>query len=327
MKLSVVIVYYKVPQFLLQCLDAVFASRIGFDMEVWVVDNHSQDDAQQQVASLFPQVHWIANTQNLGFAKANNQALRQAKGQYTLLLNPDVIIDEDCLQAVCDFADAAPNMGAVGLRMIDRYGRFLPESKRGEMSLLHVFGKFSHLGRLFPHSRSLNGYYYPQLDAFQSGEVPVLPGAFMLINRRQLQDDGLLDERFFMYGEDVDLSYRIRRCGFKNYYYPYTIVHYKGESSPKRGIKFYRCFYGAMNLFYQKYETNVFKRCMVSMLTRIISTFSWGAHRTRQVSFAKPTLVVSRQNSSYADIIRTIEREGSTRQVAVYHPAYKITLL
>ncbi len=208
MQVSIVIVNYKVPHLLLQCLDAVHKAMQQMDAEVFVVDNHSEDGSQALVEKYFPDVKYIANSTNVGFAKANNQAIKMAKGKYVLLLNPDTIIAEDTLQNVCHFAQHAPAFGALGVRMIDRNGKFLPESKRNVPTLYSSFCKLFK----WPISPQ-KGYYCTTVLEQQVGEVPVLSGAFMLLNKEALGDVALLDERYFMYGEDIDLAYAITRAG------------------------------------------------------------------------------------------------------------------
>ena len=203
-ELSVVIVNYKVPYYLLQCLDAVKKASSLIRCEVIVVDNASDDNSQALVEKYFPTVVYVANEKNEGFAKANNKAIAMAKAPYVLLLNPDTIIAEDALQNVCHFAKNMPQFGALGVRMIDASGRFLPESKRSLPTVWNAICKFLHL----PLSGK-NSYYYTQLGDKQVGEVPILSGAFMLLHKAALGDVAYLDERYFMYGEDIDISYAI----------------------------------------------------------------------------------------------------------------------
>ncbi len=252
-KLSVIIVNYNVKYFLEQCLYALRSAAAGLEAEIFVVDNASSDGSTEYLRPLFPEVVFIENKDNPGFAKANNQAIRMARGEYILLLNPDTVIGEENLRTLCFFLDEHPQAGGVGVKMIDGHGGFLPESKRAFPTPWVSFCKISGLSKLFPRSRRLARYSLPFLDAGQAHEVDVLAGAYMLLRREALNKVGLLDEAFFMYGEDIDLSYRIVLGGYKNYYLPERILHYKGESTKQGDIKYIRAFYGAMLIFYKKY--------------------------------------------------------------------------
>lgn len=253
-KLTIVIVNYNVRYFLEQCLRSVRLAAAGMDHEVFVVDNASTDNSCQMVREAFPEVRLIANRSNVGFSRANNQALRQATGQYALLLNPDTIVREDTFARVVAFMDTHPDAGGLGVRMIDGAGRFLPESKRGLPTPMAAFYKIFGLSALFPRSRRFGQYHLSYLDPGQTHQVDVLSGAFMLLRKETLDKIGLLDEQFFMYGEDIDLSYRITLGGYKNYYYAgTTIVHYKGESTKKQSVDYVKVFYNAMQIFFEKH--------------------------------------------------------------------------
>ncbi len=271
MKLSVVIVSYNVRHFLEQALLSVRKAAARLPTEVWVVDNHSVDDSVAMVRHKFPEVHLIVNADNPGFAKANNQAIRQCQGEYILLLNPDTVVEEDTFEKCAQFMDAHPEAGALGVRMIDGSGKFLPESKRGFPSPWTAFCKTFGLSRIFPRSRWFNHYHLGYLDEHQIHEVEVLAGAFMWMRRSVLQEVGLLDEAFFMYGEDIDLSYRILRASYKNYYYPgTTIIHYKGESTKKGSLNYVRVFYQAMIIFARKHFRGRQAALLVTMLQSAI---------------------------------------------------------
>lgn len=257
MKLSIVIVNYNVCSFLEQCLRSVQRSEgldYRRDLEVWVVDNASVDDSMGMVKARFPWVRCIENKENVGFAKANNQAIAQASGNYVLLLNPDTVLEEHTLQICLDFMDAHPEAGGLGVRMLDGHGRFLPESKRGLPTPETAFYKMTGLVRLFPHSPRFARYYMGHLDENSTWEVEVLSGAFMMMPKRVLDEIGYLDETYFMYGEDIDLSYRITLGGYRNYYLPEArIIHYKGESTKKGSLNYVRLFYKAMEVFVNRY--------------------------------------------------------------------------
>ena len=212
MKLSVVIVNYNVKYYLEQCLCSLYRAIDNLSAEILVVDTASMDDSEAYITERFPNITYIYNKENLGFARANNQVIRESKGEYVLLLNPDTVLSEQTLEEAIPFMDAHPEAGAAGVKMITHDGRFLRESKRGYPTLAATFGKLSGLGRLFPHSKSLGGYYCTALDMNGVHQVEVLAGAFMLLRRSALDKTGLLDEDFFMYGEDIDLSCRIEEA-------------------------------------------------------------------------------------------------------------------
>jgi GT2 family glycosyltransferase len=271
MRLSVIIVNYNVRYFLEQTLLSVRKASRDPAVEVFVVDNNSVDDSVAMVRAKFPEVILIENRDNPGFSKANNQALRKAVGEYVLLLNPDTVVEEDTFEKCLEFMDAHPEAGALGVRMIDGSGKFLPESKRGFPSPFVAFSKAFGLSRLFPHSRLFNHYHLGYLDEREIHEVEVLSGAFMMLRRSVLDQTGLLDERFFMYGEDIDLSYRIIQAGYKNYYLPTTtIIHYKGESTKKGSLNYVRAFYNAMIIFARKHFEGDKARLFVLMLQAAI---------------------------------------------------------
>src|SRR5665648_64483 len=254
MKLSVVIVSYYVKYFLEQCLHAAQKAAAKVSSEIIVVDNNSVDGSCQLVEEKFPELKLIRNKENSGFSKANNQAIRIAQGEYILLLNPDTVVEEDSFLKIVRFMDQTPDAGGLGVKMIDGTGRFLPESKRGLPTPEVAFWKMSGFSKLFPRSKRFGRYHLGYLDNDQIHEVEVLAGAFMLLRRETLDQVGLLDEDYFMYGEDIDLSYRITQGGYKNYYFPETtIIHYKGESTKKGSINYVRMFYKAMIIFAEKH--------------------------------------------------------------------------
>lgn len=256
MKLSIVIVNYNVKYFLEQALLSVRKAAEGIESEVLVVDNASTDGSVALVQQRFPEVQLITNAENVGFSKANNQAIRKATGEYILLLNPDTVIEEDALIKCIEFLNDNPAAGALGVKMIDGSGKFLPESKRGLPTPRVAFFKMTGLSKLFPKSRTFNRYHAGHLDQNEIHEVDVLAGAFMIIRKQVLDKIGLLDEQFFMYGEDIDLSYRITQAGYKNFYYPKVrIIHYKGESTKKGSLNYVRMFYRAMIVFAEKHFT------------------------------------------------------------------------
>jgi len=282
--LSVIIVSYNVRYFLEQCLHSVNKAGEGLETEVFVVDNASVDGSVTMLQEKFPEVKLIVNKQNVGFAKANNQAILRSTGQYVLLLNPDTVVEADTLRQVVAFMDEHPDAGGLGVKMVDGKGRFLPESKRGLPTPEVAFYKVSGLSSLFPKSKLFGRYHLGYLDNEQVHKVDVLAGAFMLVSSEALAKTGLLDEAFFMYGEDIDLSYRLTRAGYNNYYFPGTrIIHYKGESTRKGSLNYVFVFYNAMIIFARKHfsqknarlfsaliHTAIYLRAAVSLVRRIL---------------------------------------------------------
>lgn len=267
MDLSVIIVNYNVRHFLEQALRSVERAIEGVNAEVWVVDNASVDDSVQMVREQFPWVKLIANEGNPGFSIANNQAIRESSGKYVLLLNPDTVVEEDTFQKCLAYCESRPEVGALGVRMVDGAGRFLPESKRGLPIPWVAFTKAFGLSRIFPKSKTFNQYHLGFLDEFETNDVEVLAGAFMWLRRDVLNEIGLLDEDFFMYGEDIDLSYRVIKGGYKNVYFPETsIIHYKGESTKRGSLNYVKTFYQAMIIFAKKHFTGGSARSLIGLM-------------------------------------------------------------
>ena len=251
--LSIVIVNYNVCGFLEQCLLSLADAVKEIPHEIFVVDNASTDGSDTYIPRRFPQVKYIYNTENVGFARANNQAMALSSGRYVLLLNPDTVVGESVLSEACRFLDDHPDAGALGVKMLDGDGRFLPESKRGFPSPWVSFCKIFGLAKMFPRSPRFGRYHLRYLDENEINCVDVLSGAFMLLRRSTLDRCGLLDEQFFMYGEDIDLSYRMTLTGQHNYYLPLRIIHYKGESTKTESLRYVRIFYQAMLIFLRKH--------------------------------------------------------------------------
>jgi GT2 family glycosyltransferase len=285
MKLSVVIVNYNVKYFLEQCLHSVMKAIHELDAEIFVVDNNSVDGSIRMLREKFPDITLIENKDNRGFSRANNQAIRKAKGEYILLLNPDTIVEDDTLVKCVRFMDENPEAGGLGVKMIDGKGKFLPESKRGLPSPSVAFFKIFGFSAMFPRSRIFNKYHLGYLDKDKTHPVDVLSGAFMMLRKNVIDEIGMLDENFFMYGEDIDLSYRITSAGFKNYYFPDTrIIHYKGESTKKSSLNYVFMFYTAMIIFARKHFSKenariystlinlaIYIRAFFSLLTRFFT--------------------------------------------------------
>lgn len=288
MKLSIVIVNYNVKHFLEQCLKSVYHALEGIEAEVFVVDNDSVDGSMQMVAEKFPDVIAISNKENVGFSKANNQAIRESKGEYVLLLNPDTVVEEETFSKTIAFMDNHPEAGALGIKMMDGKGNYLPESKRGLPTPWVAFYKIFGFTSLFPKSKKFARYYLGHLDKDANNEVEILAGAFMLMRKEALDKSGLLDETFFMYGEDIDLSYRIVQAGYKNYYYAdSSIIHYKGESTKKGSLNYVYVFYKAMIIFAEKHFSSsyakffrffillaIYLRAALSLVKRFVSAIS-----------------------------------------------------
>lgn len=234
-------------------MNAVRKAVKGVEAEVIVVDNNSVDGSQEMVRSRFPEFKLIDNKENVGFSKANNIGIRESTGEYVLLLNPDTVVEEDTFKKCIDFMDTHTGAGALGVKMVDGTGDFLPESKRGLPTPMVAFYKVFGLSRFFPNSKTFNRYHLGFLDPDEIHPVDVLSGAFMFIRKSVLDKVGLLDEDYFMYGEDIDMSYRIQKAGWTNYYFPKTrIIHYKGESTKRGSLNYVRIFYGAMITFARK---------------------------------------------------------------------------
>ena len=254
--LSVIIVNYNVKFYLEQCLESVRRASKGLQTEVFVVDNLSTDGSVEYLRKRFPEVVFIENKENVGFARANNQAIRQSTGKYVLLLNPDTIVGEDTLLQFVEFMEAHPEAGGAGAYMLHVDGTFAPESRRGLPTPFVAFCKMTGLTKLFPKSRLLGRYYLGYLDVNEVNVIEIISGAYMMLRREALNKVGLLDEDFFMYGEDIDLSYRVVQGGWKNYFLPVRMLHYKGESTVKNSYRYVYTFYQAMRLFFRKHYSH-----------------------------------------------------------------------
>ena len=268
-KISVVIVSYNVCQLLDECLHSVERALEGIEGDIWVVDNRSTDGTVETLRPRHPQVHFIANQENVGFARANNQAIRLSEAEYVLLLNPDTVVYEPTIKGCLDFMDAHPEAGGAGVRMLTREGQPAPESRRAIptpwVSMLKMLG-------------FTRRYYMSHLSWDRPGRIEVISGAYCLLRRKALDQIGMLDEDFFMYGEDIDLSFRLLKGGWQNWYLPYDIVHYKGESTQKTSFRYVHVFYQAMLIFFRKHyghlsfffslpvKTAIYFRAMLALL-------------------------------------------------------------
>lgn len=254
-KVTVVIVSYNVKYYTEQCLNSLEKALKGIDSQVVVVDNNSKDGSAAYLSHRFRGrgVEVIDSNHNLGFARANNLAIRQTKGEYVLLLNPDTIVGEDTIRNVIDFMDSHPKSGGVGVRMQNSNGSKAPESRRGLPSPFVAFCKMAGLCSCFPNSRTFGRYYMSYLGWDEPCRIDVVSGAFFMLRREALNRVGLLDEDFFMYGEDIDLSYRLLKGGYENWYLPQPMLHYKGESTHKSSFRYVHVFYRAMLIFFRKH--------------------------------------------------------------------------
>lgn len=294
--------------------------------EIFVVDNNSTDGSRGFFENKFPQVKFTWNTKNEGFAKANNIALRQVSGDYILFLNPDTIVPEDCFEKCISFIQSKNNTIACGIKMIDGSGKFLKESKRAFPSPMTSLYKLSGLTRLFPKSKIFSKYHLGYLDENVNHEVDVLAGAFMMVPKKIIETTGGFDEKFFMYGEDIDLSYRIQKAGYKNFYFAESsIIHFKGESTKKGSLNYVKMFYKAMSVFVKKHyggtraglfnffiQIAIFIRAGLSAIARFLKwiglpvidagiilmsfwlvKFLWSSFVKREVSYSPNMLIIA----------------------------------
>lgn len=264
MKISVVILNYNVRYFLEQCILSCQRAIKNIDAEILIIDNNSADDSCKMVKEKFPELHLIENKENVGFSKANNQAVDIAKGEYVLILNPDTAVTETSIKEILLKAETLPALGALGCYLMDGTGNFLPESKRNLPTPIVSVLKMAGLTKM---------YYSSHISEENEGDTEILVGAFMLMKRAVYLEVGGFDEDYFMYGEDIDLSYKLTKAGYVNYYYgDVKTLHYKGESTTKNKVYLKR-FYGAMQIFYSKhFKTNKFFDVFVNMGIRFAST-------------------------------------------------------
>jgi GT2 family glycosyltransferase len=265
MKLSIIIINYNVKYFLEHCLLSAIKACKNIDAEILVVDNNSTDGSKEYLESKFNTVRFFWNKENIGFGKANNFAIPFAKGEYILFLNPDTIVPEDCFTNCISFFEMHKDCGALGVRMIDGAGNFLKESKRSLPTPSAGFFKMIGLAEMFPTSKLFAQYYAGNLPEKENNKVDVLAGAFMMLSKKAIELTKGFDDNFFMYGEDIDLSYRIQKTGLKNYYVgETTIIHFKGESTQKKSANYIEYFYGAIKRFVDKHysQQKIKKRLM-----------------------------------------------------------------
>ena len=300
LRLSVVILNYNVSKFLYLCLQSVETALNDIDAEIIVVDNKSNDDSVQMVEEHFAHVKLIRNAANYGFAKGNNIGVEQAEGDYVCILNPDTVVPEDAFLDLLAVADKQPDLGALGCQLIDGTGRFLPESKR------HVPTPFISLKKILGYSGS---YYYEELNAEQSGSCDVLVGALMVLKRDVYLKVGGFDESYFMYGEDIDLSYELLKAGYQNYYVgSTTVLHFKGESTLKDAA-YAKRFYGAMRIFYKKhFKSNIISKALVNLAIQL-------AYLARSKAIVKSPEVRSIVHVSKFEVPKLKNFNGNIKQV------------
>jgi O-antigen biosynthesis protein len=305
MELSVIIVNFNVRDFLRQCLCSVKTASENIDCETLVVDNNSEDGSVGMIKSEFPDVKLIINRVNSGFSAANNQAIKKSQGRFILLLNPDTIVEKDAFSKCIDFMNIHSDAGAIGVRMKNGEGRFLPESKRAFPTPGIAFFKTFGLSFLFPKSPILNKYYLPQIKILQTSLTEVISGAYMFIRRDALEKSGLLDEDFFMYGEDIDLSYRLLQTQYNNYYFPVvSIVHFKGKSTSRDKYKDIFHFYDSMRIYVRKHSAEgkyrsfqlpiiaaIYLRQILALINRFLrNAFKWESEKAELLFQHEPDI-------------------------------------
>lgn len=314
---SVVIVNYNVRHFLELCLDSLQQAAGEVAVEIIVIDNHSSDGSRQLLPEKFPSVRFVWNLGNSGFATACNQGWKLASGKWVLFLNPDTIVPENFFHLTLPFLESQKDLGATGVRMVDGSGNYLPESKRGFPTPEAAFFKITGLHKLFPGSRRFARYHLGHLDPRQIQEVDIISGACMFVSRKALLRTRGFDEDFFMYGEDIDLSYRLREAGLKNMYFPaVTIIHFKGESTQRDTHAYVRRFYKAMRIFIEKHYEEGGKKYLLGPMKLAIAVRGLASHCARLPSrLLKPR---PRPVSNYAI---AGDRESTEAAITIFRSA------
>ena len=322
MKLSIIIVNYNVKFFLEHCLLSVIKACKHLTAEIIVVDNNSTDGSKEYLMPKFPSVKFIWNNINIGFGKANNRAVFIAQGEYILFLNPDTILPEDCFEKCISFFENNKDCGALGVRMIDGSGAFLKESKRSLPTASAGLFQMIGLTNVFPNSSLFSKYYAGHLPEKENNKVEVLSGAFMLLSKNAVEISAGFDETFFMYGEDIDLSYRIIEAGLQNYYLgEVTIIHFKGESTQKKDDTYINYFYGAMKLFVDKhYKKNKIKR--TAMCIAITAGKNIAKIKNSFTSYYSNSLCISSHNTLFVGEEKHYERIKKLLRTSEYLPQY-----
>jgi len=325
LSVSVIIVSYKVRYYIEQCLNSVLRSVP--DAQILVVDNKSDDGSVEYLRDKFPQAEIIANDFNAGFGKANNMALVKAMGRYVLFLNPDTVVAERTIPGCIGYMDEHPEVGAVGVRMQYGNGRFALESRRSLPTPSVSFWHMTGLGKLFPGSKVFGKYHCTYFNKDMECQIDVVSGAYMFVRREALDKVGGFDEAFFMYGEDIDLSYRILQAGYQNRYLPLPIVHYKGESTNKTSYRYAKVFYDAMLIFFNKH----FKRYsrLLELLVRLVLGFrkvgtfigqNIHAHSRMLADYTEDCLYVGRKET-FAHVERIIKNSIYLRNLQLVEGA------
>lgn len=310
-----IIVNYNVKYFLEQCLCSVLKACSNIEAEIFVFDNNSTDGSRDYFTNRFSSVNFRWNQVNIGFAKANNKMLQEATGDYILFLNPDTIVPEDCFEKCISFFKTKKDCGAVGVHMIDGSGKFLKESKRSFPSVSASFFKITGFATLFPSSKSFAKYYAGHLNETENGIVDVLAGAFLMVSREALNIVKGFDEDFFMYGEDIDLSYRLQKAAFHNYYFSgASIIHFKGESTQKSSMDYSRRFYSAMQTFVTKHYKErkllaffIVISIRLSRLLASVKTFLIKLFRRPERHGSSMNIAIAAGQQKFDEVIRLIK--------------------
>ncbi len=251
---SVIIVHYNVADYLEHCLRSLQKALQSLEAEILVIDNASPDPGWQRLRAKFPEVRWIALSKNLGFGKANNIGFSLATGKYLLCLNPDSIVEEHTIQQLVEYMETHPDVGVAGCRVLNPDGTLQLACRRSFPTPFVALTRLVGLQKLFPRSRLFARYNLTYLDEHRDAEVDVLSGSCMLFRREALRDIGGFDPQFFLYGEDIDICYRIKQRGWKVMYVASaTIVHFKGMSARRSPLDHTRLFYEAMEIFARKH--------------------------------------------------------------------------
>ncbi|MGA9117270.1 MAG: glycosyltransferase, partial [Bacteroidota bacterium] len=305
MDVSVIIVNYNVRQFLEKALNSLHRALEGLEAEVLVVDNASDDGSVEMLREKFPRVTLIANSSNAGFARANNQALKRARGRHLLLLNPDTVVQEDTVRVMLEFFARHPDAGLAGCMVLNPDGSFQLACRRSFPSPWVAFTRIAGLSALFPRSRLFGRYNLTYLDPGATYEVDAVSGSFMMISRSAYEKVGGLDETFFMYGEDLDWCYRIRQAGLKVYYVHATrIVHFKGESTRRSGMDEIRVFYGAMQVFVEKhFSRSVVVEALLTSAIQLRAGMAFAARAARALLAALPDILLVNLSLAAAEML------------------------
>jgi GT2 family glycosyltransferase/lipopolysaccharide/colanic/teichoic acid biosynthesis glycosyltransferase len=284
--ISVIIVNYNVRDLVDNCISSIYKSAAGkFSLEVFLVDNNSIDGSTEHIGAKYPDVVVIENEQNIGFSKANNIALRIAKGEYTLILNPDTLLEENTFEKMYEFCKEHPDAGAVTSKLILANGKLDSACRRSFPKPGVAIPRILGLSKLFPRSKLFSRYNLTYLDENETYEVDAICGAFMFIPSHVFEKTGFFDEDYFMYGEDLDLCFQIRKMGYKIFYYPeVTTIHFKGESTRKTHLSYVNNFYGAMSIFVKK-NLSGFSRLLSPLLQAGIYVRSVASYTKRLLRF------------------------------------------